>query len=109
VGQRVIKFCDVDANHEATDNVAVALDGEAVELDACDACAKKIRDGVARLMKPGRPLALRDLLKQANGNGEFNPQIVRSWAQRQGMPVADKGRVGEDIVAAWKAAGSPVQ
>lgn len=110
MGQRVVKFCDLDESHEATENVALAINGEAVEIDCCAADLKKITDGMTRLMKPGRSINVRDLVRRpTNGHGaEADPQIVRAWAQAKGLPIAEKGRVGEDIVAQWRAAGSPV-
>jgi hypothetical protein len=109
MARRVVLDCDVDPSHEATENVAVALNGEAWELDVCDADAKKIRDTIGRLVKPARSMNVRDLVRRpTNGNSsEADPQVVRAWAQAKGIAVADKGRVAEDVVAQWRAAGSP--
>lgn len=109
MARRTVIDCDVDPTHEATQNVAVALNGEAWELDVCDADAKKITDTITRLVKAARPMNVRDLVRRpTNGTGaEADPQVVRAWAQAKGLQVADKGRVGEDIVNQWRAAGSP--
>lgn len=109
MGQRVVKFCDLDESHEATDSVALAMNGEAVEIDCCAEDLKKIQDTMVKLMKPGRSINVRDLARRpTNGTGpEADPQVVRSWAQAKGIAVADKGRVAEDVVNQWRAAGSP--
>lgn len=109
MARRTVIDCDVDPTHEATQNLAVALNADAWELDVCDADAKKITDAIGRLIKSARPLNVRDLARRpSNGSGpEADPTIVRAWAQANGLAVSDKGRVPEEIVNQWRAAGSP--
>lgn len=103
------KVDDLTPDAEATQTMVFSLGTEGYEIDLGDANVEKIKKALAPFIKAARPVPLRDLLKKVlNGNGgEADPQVVRAWAQAKGIHVADKGRVSEDIVNAWKAAGSP--
>jgi len=46
---------------------------------------------------------MKDLAKASNGAGDFDPVVVRAWAQRNGRPVKDRGRVPAELVAEWRA------
>lgn len=114
MGQRVVKFCDLDESHEATENVALALNGSAVELDLCKADAETVVETVKGLMKPGRFLNVRDLVRRpfATTVGESGPSepvidtdpaTIRTWAASKGIPVNDKGRIPQTVEAQYLA------
>lgn len=111
MARRTVIDCDVDPQHEATENIAVAINAEAWELDVCEADAKKIRDTIARLTKAARPINVRDLSRRPTNGAvgpEADPSIIRAWAAANGIACNDRGRIPEEIVAKWREAGSPL-
>lgn len=105
---RTFKVCDFDEKHEATETMVIVLDEEAVELDACEPCAKKARDTVQKVMV-GRQVTLKDLAKRAGNGAEVDLTAVRLWAAAQTPPivVAAKGRVAADVIEKYVAATQP--
>jgi len=54
-----------------------------------------------------------EMARQASGTGRpagkaaraVNPALVREWARRQGIRVSDRGRLPDDLVDMFRAAG----
>lgn len=113
MAQRVrIELTDdlLDDGTTAEETVTFALDGVSYEIDLTSGNAGKLRDelapwvAVARRVagqrRPaGRPTAAR---RSRSGSGSAND--IRVWARAQGMEVSDRGRVRDEVRAAYEAA-----
>jgi hypothetical protein len=93
---------------EAAESVAFALDGAEYEIDLSEANAAKLRDALGGYVSRARRTGGR--LKRGLGNGtpdlanrEQN-QAIREWAQKQGHPVSDRGRIPSAIQEAFHTA-----
>ncbi len=97
----------------ADETVTFSLDGVSYEIDLTADNAAKLRDGLAIWVASARRVAGR---KQAgrpaasagrrtrSGAGSAND--IREWARAQGMEVSDRGRVRDEVRAAYEAAHS---
>jgi len=72
----------------------------------------RVRGALGGVRSPGADLKRRSLrrptVSQSNSNGPttgpYDPQVVRQWLLDNGHNVAAKGRILEEMVAAWRAA-----
>lgn len=111
-----------DITGEAGEDVKAvdfAFDGKAYEIDL----ATVSRDAFAELLAPYIASARRATVTaprpggKRSGSGKAtssNPdkarnQAAREWARAQSgrFEVAERGRLGKDVIEAWEAAGSP--
>ena len=101
-----------DLNGEPADTtVRFGLDSREYELDLTDANAEKLRDVLARYIAAGRKVsggrhAGRAAEKPAESFSGFDPAAVRAWAAGNGYTVSARGRIGAEVVEAFRAAGN---
>ncbi|MCT1458602.1 Lsr2 family protein [Aestuariimicrobium sp. p3-SID1156] len=102
----VILEDDIDGG-EAAETVQFALDGVAYEIDLNEENAAKLRDalqlwiGHARKGGNGRRRAA---ASRGTGRSRSQAADIRTWAREQGYEVSGRGRVPEEIRAAYAAA-----
>lgn len=101
---RTIKIDDLDGKSEGAETTVFGANGSYYEIDLAAANVKKLEDAIAPFVDKARQISARDALKNGNGAGEFDPAIVRAWAQRNGKQINDKGRVPQEIVDEWRKA-----
>lgn len=97
---------DIDGS-VADETVSFALDGARYEIDLTTKNATALRDALAPFIAAGRRLdrsAASRAKRRASRNGDSEATIIRAWARENGVPVSERGRVGADVVAAYKAA-----
>ncbi|MEU0792438.1 Lsr2 family protein [Amycolatopsis sp. NPDC005961] len=103
----------------ATQTVPFALDGVSYEIDLSDENAQALRDEFARYIEAGQRTGGRRIRVAAGqsttGSGssrgastsaasrEHNQQ-VRAWALANGYEVSERGRISNEIYAAFEAA-----
>ncbi|MDO5533049.1 MAG: Lsr2 family protein [Propionibacteriaceae bacterium] len=94
----------------AEETVTFALDGISYEIDLTQENAAKLRDGLASWVAAARRVSGRKTAPRAAGSGR-RPRTgagsageIREWARSQGMEVSDRGRVRDDVRAAFEAA-----
>lgn len=87
-----------------------------IELDLCAKCMKELAGKFAPYMEAGRPVSKRDPRVRAltrrrpdsgnsrNGRGSTRPSEIRAWANSQGYSLSARGRIPEEVQAAYKAA-----
>lgn len=113
MASKTVLLDDLDPTAEATETVLFSVDGVFTEIDLGEKNAAALRTALTKYAKAGRVIQARDAFKRlangGNGHGEYDPTVVRAWAIAKGIPVAEKGRVSEEIVSQWRAAGSPAQ
>jgi hypothetical protein len=93
------------------ETVLFSLDGIAYEIDLSSANAGALRDAFAPYVDSGRritagrtaPAAATRRPRSRRGAGNENAAI-REWAESNGYAVATRGRIPENIVAAYHAA-----
>jgi hypothetical protein len=97
---------DLDGG-EATETVVFALNGQSYEIDLSEGHAGELRAVLAPYAEAGRKQGgtRRAQRRIAVPTGDRpNPSEVRTWAAAQGIEVAARGRVPEDVVAKFQAA-----
>lgn len=116
---KVVTLDDLDGTSEAAETVLYLLDGQYLELDLSADNAKKFREALAPFAAVSRPVQAKDAARRiaangsmptlhVNGNGvpkpegDFDPAVVRAWAIANGHQIGDKGRVPQNLVAAWR-------
>lgn len=101
----VILEDDIDGG-EAAETVQFALDGVSYEIDLNEKNAAKLREAmsvwVGHARKAGRPRRTQN----AGGGRRRRSEgaDIRAWAQENGFKVSARGRVPEEIRAAYQAA-----
>ena len=106
---RLIDDLDGGVAHET---VRFGLDGHLYEIDLSSKNATKLRKDLAAFVERGSRVSARSRAAgrrrgQAGGGAasqaDENRQI-REWAQSEGYDVADRGRIRQDIVLAYRQA-----
>lgn len=114
MAQRVrIELTDdlLDDGTPADETLTFALDGVTYEIDLSADNATKLRDalsswiGVARRVSGRKQVGRRGgSAARSAGNGAASANEIRAWAREQGMQVSERGRVRDEIRAAYEAA-----
>ena len=107
MAKKTVLLDDLDNTQEATETVLFSIEGEFYELDLSEKNATSLRTALAKYTKAGRSVPVREAVKQLTTNGDYDPQVVRSWLEAKGRNVSAKGRVPSELVAEWVAAGRP--
>ena len=105
MAQRVrVQFIDDIDGSPADTTVKFGVDGTSYEIDLSAAHAEELRDAMRPFVEyrqagggAGRPAG-----KAARA---VNPALVREWARRQGIRVAERGRLPDELVDMFRAAG----
>ena len=105
---RLIDDLDGGVAHET---VRFGLDGHLYEIDLSSKNATKLRKDLAAFVERGSRVSARSLTAQRRrgraGGGTSQPdenRQIREWAQSEGYDVADRGRIRQDIVLAYRQA-----
>jgi hypothetical protein len=91
------------------ETVRLALDGTEYELDLRKSNAAKLRDELVPFVSAARKVGGGDG-RRRRGGGKAAPRnaeqlrAMREWAKKQGMKVADRGRISADVERAYHAA-----
>ena len=93
--------------------VSFGLDGKHYEIDLTNANAAQLRDaltpfiGKARSASSARSAAAprsSSPRRRASAGSSSETQAIREWAQANGYPVGDRGRIAAEIREAYAAA-----
>jgi hypothetical protein len=92
----------------AGSTVTFAIDGTSYEIDLSDAHASEFRDVLSPYLKAGRRIAgsRRSSAPRSSSSSSAaasEAAAMREWANAQGMKVSQRGRVGADVVDAYRA------
>ena len=95
------------------ETVRFSLDRTDYEIDLTDKNAKALRDAFATYVSAARRTA-GGTRSSGRGRGrtgagaarDYDPKAVRRWAESQGIPVSQRGRVPADLVARFRAANA---
>lgn len=113
MGVRQVKFDDLDGKSEVADTILFFYGGEYRVIDLSATHAEELDKVLAKYIAASalvdHKTAQRRILTGATGGsglsyGEYDAAEVRAWARANNKQVTDKGRVPDDIVAAWREA-----
>ena len=108
---------DLDGS-EATETVALGLDGTSYEIDLTAVHAQDLRDTLAPFVSAARrtsgPAARRAAAAPATAAeagksrqpSEVDPKAVRAWAGANGVAVNSRGRLSAGVLAQYRAANN---
>ena len=100
----IILVDDIDGS-EASETVSFAIDGNDYEIDLNDANASKLREALAPYVAHARRASGGKRRGRTSASaGGASPSQIRDWARANGMEVSDRGRVSEEVRAAYAAA-----
>lgn len=104
---QVILVDDLDGG-VADETVTFALDGVSYEIDLSNAHAQELRDALATWVgsarKAGRSSGARPARRGRSASGSSRATEIREWARSNGYTVNDRGRISQDVQAAFDAA-----
>jgi hypothetical protein len=92
---------DLDGS-DATQTVSFSLDGASYEIDLNDKNAAALRDALAPYLGHARK-ANRARRGTTKSSGQSSAREVRDWARSNGLEVSDRGRVSQEVMAAFEA------
>jgi hypothetical protein len=95
---------DVDGG-KADETVEFALDGAAYAIDLNDSNAKKLRGALDGYISKARKVGGRRSTGRKASSGIDN-KAIRAWAASNGIELSKRGRISQDIVSQFRAAGN---
>ncbi|MDF0530907.1 Lsr2 family protein [Tsukamurella sp. 8F] len=102
---------DIDDTQTADETVEFALDGVTYEIDLSAKNAQKLRDSLQSWTGAARRSGGRKRARTAPGGGRGRAAMdrsqsaaIREWARKTGHKVNDRGRISQDVIAAFNAA-----
>lgn len=107
MAQRVrIELTDDIDGSAAEETVQFAVDGVTYEIDLTAQNAGKLRDALAPYIGVARRVGGRKQSgrRSAGRSAGSSTTQIREWARAQGMEVSDRGRVRDEVKAAYEAA-----
>jgi hypothetical protein len=114
MAKKVVTLDDLDASQEAEETMLYLMDGEYWEIDLSADNAREFREAFARYVKVSRPVPAKEAARRlaagagtsgtASSYGDYDPAVVRAWAQRNRVEISDKGRIPEHVVTMWRRA-----
>jgi hypothetical protein len=103
----IILTDDLDGS-TAEETITFGLDGTAYEIDLNKRHAAQLRKAIRPFVEAARKASnspARRARSAARSTERPNPSQVRAWAKDQGIAVNDRGRVPEELVVRFQAAG----
>lgn len=95
---------DIDGT-EGAETVIFGLDGELLEIDLSEKNAKKLKDAIRPFATKARKHVVKQKHTSTSKKKSTQPNseipVIRKWAQEQGLPVGDKGRIPMEIQNAY--------
>lgn len=106
---QVILEDDLDGS-PAAETVSFGLDGVNYEIDLSEDNAAALRDALANWIGHANRVGGRRSTASASGSKGGRSKAsrdlgaIREWARKQGHQVSDRGRISEEILAAYEQA-----
>jgi hypothetical protein len=95
---------DLDGT-KADETVEFGLDGAAYAIDLSDDNAKKLRGVLDGYVRKARKVSGRRSSSRKTSSGIDN-RTVRRWAEANGIELSKRGRIPQDVVSQFRAAGN---
>lgn len=112
MAHKIVLVDDLDGT-ELGDNAVTtrfSLNGAQYEIDLNESNRQKLADALAPFIAAGRRAssgagAARSASpKKRSGGAKSNTSAIREWANANGHPVGDRGRIPANIIEAYEAA-----
>jgi hypothetical protein len=101
---------DLDGTESSDiETVQFALDGASYEIDLSPKNRKKLEDALTPFLDKSRKAGKSESTRQkarAAANRDYDPKVVRIWAQSNNVAVPARGRIPQEVVDKFKAAGN---
>lgn len=94
---------DLDGTTEGAMTTTFALGGTLYEIDLSPEHLAELRQALAPYVAAGRQVGGKPA-KKAGKKGGGNANKIRKWAQENGMPVSNRGRISSEVREAYEAA-----
>lgn len=96
---------DLNPDTPADETVQFSLDGIGYEIDLAADNAERMRSTlepwIAAARKTGGRFKGRRPIAGGSGMSKQELAVVRQWAQSNGMTVADRGRIPQEVITAY--------
>ena len=95
---------DVDGT-KADETVEFGIDGATYAIDLSDQNAKKLRGALDGYISKARKVSG----KRSTGRQAVSPidsKAIRAWAASNGVQLSKRGRIPQDVVSQFRAAGN---
>ena len=99
----VILEDDVDGG-EADETIEFALDGSTYNIDLSDSNAKKLRGALDGYISKARKVSGKRSRGRKVPTG-VDLKAVRAWAKSNGVEISERGRVSQNVLEQYQAAG----
>lgn len=103
----VIELISDISGEEASETVTFGFDGVEYEIDLTDTEAAGLREALQPFAGAGRRVGGRRTTRKTAGSGAAGLEeraAIRAWANQQGLPAPDRGRIPAATVLAFQAA-----
>jgi len=111
VQRTVIELISDISGEEASETVPFGFDGVEYEIDLTDTEAAGLREALQPFAGAGRRVGGRRTTRKTTGSGAAGGAAgleeraaIRAWANQQGLPAPDRGRIPAATVLAFQAA-----
>jgi len=95
---------DVDGT-KADETIEFGIDGSTYNIDLSDANAKKLRGALDGYISKARKTGGRRSASRKDGSMVDN-KAVRRWADANGIELSKRGRIPQDVISQFRAAGN---
>lgn len=92
---------DIDGTM-ATDTIKFSFDGERYEIDLSADHIVELSEALAPFIKAAKVVGKRKV------DSDVNLDEVRAWARAHGHKASDRGRISQEVMAAYEAANAAV-
>lgn len=102
MARRVILSDDLTGEEsEDVETVTYSLQNTFYEIDLSEASWKKLDSALARFIKVSREVTRAQAISRFAAAGDSENDKVRAWAKDNGFEVGDRGRLSDEIKAAY--------
>lgn len=107
MAQRVVTILadDVDGG-PGDETIVFGLDGDVYEIDLSTTHAKQLRGELSRWVQVARTAGTAPRAAPRQVEVAADPRAVRAWATARGIAFPSKGRIPQDVVDQFHAAGN---
>jgi hypothetical protein len=95
---------DVDGTR-ADETIEFGIDGTTYAIDLNDQNAKKLRGALDGYVSKARKVSGKRSTSRTAGS-KVDSKAVRAWADANGIELSKRGRIPQDVVSQFRAAGN---
>jgi hypothetical protein len=96
-------LCDKCGSQTENPALALGYQGRSYEMDLCDKCSAALDKLLVPFVGIARRLSRVAAARSKKAAARPDSQVVRAWAQENGVEIPSRGRVPESVVAQYRA------